>query len=102
MSADLDPIVVELAAFELLRAELLKTDGAPPVEESEAVWRQFAPGSRNAYRNAAKRLLQGLLDNGVAVRAGKKCEAALRDIMTVPAHAAYELPASGLEGDSVA
>jgi len=78
----------KLVAGELLAVAMFQCEG-----DRAAAWRGATDEQRLAARKAAETLTQWLEDKGVKlVPRMVRAKVALRDIITVPAHRAYELP----------
>lgn len=98
MSKPVDPVVVELTAIRLfcepaIPYEANAEERREIVTAREKEWRADTTAEvRETFRLKASILLALLGEDGVAFRAGRNTETALHNAITVPAHAAYELP----------
>jgi hypothetical protein len=79
----------ELVAQELLAALMMINGGAI------SVWREASDEDRQKYRDAAAQYAKVLEDWGVRLAPRmSRAKTALRELITVPAHRAYELAVS--------
>ncbi len=92
MDTPLDPTAVELMAARLFCTT--RPINGEALASGEAEWRELPGETREEFRSRAKDLLATLHEDGLRFRPTTQMGTTLQRIITVPAHAAYTLPAA--------
>jgi len=88
----IEPLVLELAAVRLFCGQQEDTHPAASKAECESMWRGLEPAAREGFRVRATNIINALNEDGVTLRASRNAAAALKQVVTVPAHVAYTIP----------